>query len=298
MISEHWLHFTDSPRNPLIDPPRGTWLIGDPTVLAPCDGPDGSWHLFCNTITALHHYTSADGYEWTERGGPLFKGIRACVRRFEERFVLFYETFLRWRRRGVALRISTDLENWSEPQLLLEPSLPWEGLILPATTNPCWISGDFGHRLYFSAANIVLWDTFVIEPRHIGMAESDELQGPYRKRPLPILSPSRSDPYANLGAGAIKVYADGDRFVGFQNGVYRDPKGRSRSAIRVLESTDGIRWSPVGREPLIAPEPDGWKRGLVYQLDVVRFGNEHRLYYNARDGWRRARERIGVAISR
>lgn len=137
----------------------------------------------------------------------------------------------------------------------------------------------------------------MIEPRFIGMAESDSIEGPYRKRPEPILRPSAGDPYCNLGAGAMKVYAEGDGFVGFQNGIYRDAEGRSRSAIRVLDSGDGISWRSLDPKPILAPEASGWKRGLVYQLDVVRFRDEYRLYYNARDGWRRAKERIGVAIA-
>lgn len=139
--SRHWLEFRDSPRNPLIEPPSGTWLIGDPTVVVPAESPDGRWHLFCNTIKALHHYTSADGYQWVKQGGPLFRGIRACVRSHADRFWMFYESFLNLRRRGIALRESADLNNWSEPRLVLEPDLDWEGSILPVTGNPCLVSG-------------------------------------------------------------------------------------------------------------------------------------------------------------
>ncbi|MCX8072178.1 MAG: glycosyl hydrolase family 43 [Candidatus Binatia bacterium] len=292
-----YLCFRDHPANPIIEPPRGTWLIGDPTIVPPDDSPDSRWHLFCNTLTAIHHYVSDDGIHWQKQGGPLFRGIRGCVRRWEGRFFLFYETFLRWRRRGIAVRSSLDLRDWSAPRLLLEPEHAWEGTVLPATSNPCAVRGEFGFRLYYSAANVVLWDTWVVEPRYISVAEADHVQGPYRKLGRPILAPAAHDRYANLGAGAIKVYASGKSFLGFQNGIYRDDAGRSRSAIRVLQSADGIAWEAASPGPILAPTDHGWKRAFVYQLEVVRYRDEYRLYYNARDGWRRATERIGVAVA-
>jgi len=292
-----WLGFVDSPRNPLIGPPAGTWLIGDPTVLGPQETPDGRWHLYCNTITTLYHHRSADGYEW-EPLGPLWKGIRGCVRRVGERYWLFYESFLGGRRRGVAQRWSDDLRTWSEPTVVLQPDRTWEGLVLPATSNPCLVAGPFGYRLYYSAANIVLWDTFVIEPRYVGVAEADAVTGPFRKRPEPILAPDPHHPYRNRGAGALKVYWEDGLFVGLNNGIYRDAAGRSRSAILLLSSRDGFAWEAARPEPIVAPEADGWKRALVYQLDVVRRPGEYRLYYNARDGWRRGKEHIGVAVSK
>ena len=106
-----------------------------------------------------------------------------------------------------------------------------------------------------------------------------------------------SDPYRNRGAGAIKVIYDKDRglFYGFNNGIYLDGEGRTRSAILLLSSKDGLSWDYAWPEPIVAPEGDGWKRALVYQLDVKRVGDEMWMYYNARSGWRFGKERIGLA---
>ena len=46
------------------------------------------------------------------------------------------------------------------------------------------------------------------------------------------------------------------------------------------------------------PEGNGWKKALVYALDVARHERELRLYYNGRSGWFWGGERIGVALAR
>ena len=101
---------------------------------------------------------------------------------------------------------------------------------------------DGRYRLYFSAGIVFLGDLGFCEPRHIGVAHADRVTGPYVKAELPIISPSDNDPYLNRGAGAIKVIFDKGRglFYGFNNGIYRDPDGRTRSAILLLSSKDGL----------------------------------------------------------
>jgi hypothetical protein len=292
-----WLNFQDDGRNPLIEPPRGTWLLGDPSVLAPEQTPDGRWHLFANTVTGIRHFVSADGFAWQQEGPPVCKGIRACVRCIGDEYFLYYEHFRRLWHTVVALRRSRNLNAWSEPEFMLEPCFRWEGRLPRTNGNPCLVEASKGYRLYFSANVVVLWDTAVLEPRHIGVATAEHPAGPWRKHPTPLFSPDPTDPFMNLGAGAIKVYREGEEFIGLQNGIYRDQDGRSRSAIRLLRSEDGLAWRLVRAEPILQPEAGTWKHALVYALEVVRRKDEFRLYYNARDGWLIGRERIGVARS-
>ena len=63
----------------------------------------------------------------------------------------------------------------------------------------------------------------------------------------------------------------------------------------LLASDDGINFTEAPFNPIILPT-DGWKLGLVYQFDLVRFQNEMRLYYNARDGFENGIERIGCSV--
>jgi hypothetical protein len=109
-----------------------------------------------------------------------------------------------------------------------------------------------------------------------------------------------SDPWRNRGAGAIKVVYDEAKalYYGFNNGIYLDEEGRTRSAIMLMSSPDGLAWEQVYDRPIVGPGGDGWKKALVYQLDVARIGDEMWMYYNARSGWRVGRERIGLATCR
>jgi hypothetical protein len=92
-----------------------------------------------------------------------------------------------------------------------------------------------------------------------------------------------------------------DGWIGLQNKIYRDASGRSRSAIFLLRSQDGLAWAQARAEPLIAPGP-GWTSSHVYACDC-RFREEDGLwylYFNARDGWKvsEGRERIGRIVGR
>lgn len=283
----------DHPANPLIEPPRPEWMIADPTVVVPESSPEGRWHLFANSLLGIHHYVSDDGVAWTRRGGRLFPGLRPYVF-VEEGYWLLYERFLSARRTAVVVRHSPDLERWGPPRTLLEPTFPWEGRWFRTNGNPCLVRRGKDYFLYYSAGTVFLWDCLYPEPRYVGLARARNLLGPYGKEPRPLLSPDPREPYRNLGAGAIKVVRVGGTWYGFNNGIYRDAEGRSRSAVLLLESGDGIRWRKVLPEPILSPA-EGWKRAFVYALDVRKSAGTWHLYYNARDGWFRGSERIGLA---
>jgi hypothetical protein len=169
--SPEWSAFRDYPGNPLIEPHWPEWIIADPTVLPPELTPDGRWHLFANGLRGIYHFTSADGLAWTRGSHSLFGGMRPCVRRIGDRFLLFYEHYLSLRRSVVELRTSSDLVTWSTPRIVLEPSMAWEGRIPAVTGNPCLVEGRSGFLLYYSAGAVFLRDCLFIEPRYIGVAE-------------------------------------------------------------------------------------------------------------------------------
>ncbi len=290
-------HWTDHPDNPLVEPPRPEILLGDPAVVLPADAPDGRWHMFANTMLGIHHFTSGNGIRWL-RCGKVGPGWRAFILEDSGLFHMYYEVFtIPQIRSHVELRVSEDLWEWRDRGTVLEPGLPWEGTVAHNCGNPCVLKLEDGYRMYFSAGVVFLRDLGFCEPLHIGVAHAESPAGPWEKRAEPLISPSADDPWRNRGAGAIKVIRDDERqsFYGFNNGIYSDREGRTRSAILLLASADGLDWEQVYPEPIVSPGGDGWKKALVYQLDVKRVGDEMWMYYNARSGWRFGRERIGLA---
>lgn len=292
--------WSQHPDNPLISPQWPEWLLGDPVVVAPEESPDGRWHMFLNTILWLYRYTSDDGIKW-RRASRVCHGMRAFVLKDDDEFLLFYELiYTPWLSR-IAVRRSTDLVKWSAPKALLSASLPWEKRRgVRVMSCPCVVKDGGIYRMYYSAGQVFLSDLGFPEPMFIGVAESESVDGPWIKRETPLFGPEADNPLRSLGAGAIKVYRDeaNNRWIGFNNGIYNDEKGRSRSSIKLLTSADGIEWEDPLGAPVVAPDK-GWRKALVYQLCMVeRPDGEVWLYYNSRDGWRVGTERIGLEIGR
>ena len=300
---ERW---KDLPENPLIGPPHGD-VVGDPQVLLPGEHDD-MWHMFAHGKGYIYHFVSTDGVRWELAGEWNWEASPCFLMRWEEGWLLFYgrvEGIGGTAVVSIVVRTSEDLVNWSDPAELLRPELDWE-LEGPSrwreVRNPCVVrisAGSF--RLYYSGGTVLLEDTGYEEPKYISFATAPSPLGPYRKLGYPIIGPSPDVPYRNLGAGAIKVYRRGDIYIGFNNGIYRDEEGRSRSAICLVGSEDGIRWEDAPFNPIIPPTKS-WKGAFVYQLDakfVKEDGKEKiLLYYNARDGWRGGIERIGCSAAR
>jgi hypothetical protein len=294
-------------RNPLLRPPFPSPILADPTFLPPASTPDGRWHLFAHSLFGIHHHVSPDGVVWRRRERLCGNALRAFLYQEDGRYYLLYERcrlMLSIRRSGwfsqIELRISPDLERWSPPSVLLRPTLAWhaEPGRGAAVGNPCVLRVNGRYRLYYSAGLVRLADCGFDEPRYIGIAEADALAAPFTPHPRPLLSPDPDDPFANLGAGSLKVLAVEDGFVGFQNGIYWDARaGHSGSAVRLLSSRDGLGFAPAG-EPFLRPG-SGWMRSHVYAVDVRRVGDALHLYFNARSGWHwlTGREAIGRATA-
>jgi hypothetical protein len=188
-----------------------------------------------------------------------------------------------------------------------------------AVSNPCVVeAGSGGHdgdapewRMYFSASLSWIDDCGFTEPRYIALARGASPAGPFVPDRSPIIDPADAHPSGDdsignkpsgvLGAGSMKVVRMDDGWIGLQNRIYRDSSGRSRSAIFVLRSEDGLSWRPASKAPLVAPG-NGWTSSHVYACDC-RFREADGLwylYFNARDGWTIAegKERIGRMVGR
>jgi len=294
-----WLfQWVDLPQNPLIEAPeKGDW-VADPTVVTAKESPDGKWHLFCSG-RGIKHFISDDGFKWIYQGLALQEGYSPFLFKDDGTFWLFYQVGVgRQRETAIACRSSKDLQSWSERKIILVGEKEWERGIYgePYVRNPCILKVDGEYWLYYSGGYIISPDTEYEEPSFVCLARSKQLLGPYEKHMHPIIYPSLSDRWRNLGAGAMKVYKLGEIFVGFNNGIYWGEDLHSHSAIHVLLSKDGIKWFDAPQNPIMAPTGEGWKKSHVYQLDCKVVGSEIWMFYNARDGWTGATERIGLAI--
>jgi hypothetical protein len=300
------------PARPLIGPPPPSPIVADPTFLPPDLTPDGRWHLYAHSVLGIHHFVSGDGAAWrrAERVARnamrpfLFQDVGGYLLFFErvlDRFPLAFLPGRRWRSRIEAMR-SPDLRRWDDPVPVLEPSLDWhrDASLGEAVSNPCLVAAGGGFRLYYSAGLVPLADCGFNEPRWIGMAEAERPTGPFRPLTHPLLGPEPAEPFANLAAGAIKVIRAADGWVGFQNGISWDPAARrSSSQILLRESPDGLEWTSLRAEPVLAPSA-GWMAGHVYALDVREHDGRPVLFFNARSAapWWRGVERIGRMVAR
>lgn len=294
----------DLKENPLISP-VGT-VIGDPQVLVPGEYDD-CWHMYVWGDRAkgwergggcIYHYDSRDGINWRliETITSFGKSCGLVYLYKEDIWYMLYTKYTSFYN-IICVRSSEDLVDWSEETALIIPDLSWE-IEGPKcqVRNPCLIKVDNIYRLYYSGGTIWLDDCGYEEPKYISFAESENILGPYKKYGEPIICPEQELSYRNFGAGAIKVFEWENQFLGFYNGIYKDREGRSRSAICIAVSSDGKDWIEAPFNPIIPPT-EGWKKALVYQLDVVfDYQGETRIYYNARDGWKEGKERIGASV--
>lgn len=296
-ILKKWQNWIDYKDNPLIKPKAPEWIIADPTFLYKDQTPDGKWHLFAHGILfGIYHFISNDGLRWINTNYKIDSGMRPFLFRENDVYYLLYEKMLNTFKSVIILRESTDLFKWSKPKIILTPSLPWEGGLSRTNGNPCLIKIKDTYQLYYSAGSVFLKDCLFAEPKYIGLAESKNIRGPYKKLNRPIIKPSKNM-YRNFGAGAIKViFLESENlWIGFNNGIYIDNHGKSRSSIILMHSKDGINWNDSFKKPILFPTM-GWKRSLVYQLDVRKVKSTYWLYYNARAGWAIGVEKIGLAI--
>ena len=289
----------DLPENPLITPVNSNTpgaVAGDPQILLPGEF-DEQWHMFLTGNGHFYRYDSPDGLKWNFIYDKEWAGGPCCITSDGKRWLVYYTFYTEGKFSCVInARTSDDLIQWSEPFDIIHPEFTWEmeGERIQVR-NPCLVRlSEKRYRLYYSGGTVWMHDMNFEEPKYIGFAESDNVLGPFRKHEEPVLIPDKSLWYRNYGAGAMRVYGFGDNFLGIADCIYIDEENRSRSALNVLLSEDGISWHDASYNPIIQPG-EAWKKAMVYQLDLVFFQKKLWLFYNARDGWDDGMEQIGAS---
>jgi hypothetical protein len=300
-------------KNPIVRHRGLSMVVADPSVIPPEVSRDGLCHMFCHTFFGIDRYESRDMLHFTFKGTVVKDAMRPNINYTDGKYVLYYERTQRFLRKVVTLLgagwaseiyavTSEDLIEWSTPQRILKFSKPFEasGKLGYSLSNPFLIKIDGNYRLYYSCGLTYLKDCGFSEPTHINFASATEALGDFVKNAAPIISPDADKKYINLCSGCIKVYKLKDCYIGLQNGIYSDG-GKSKSAIWLLRSQDGISFEPVKPliEPQVAKDNNRWMAQYVYACDLQYTNGKLYLYFNARNAsnYLEGRENIGVAIA-
>ena len=307
LVTYRWHDESDAP---LIHHPRFSPIIADPAVVPPESSPDGLWHLFAHSAWGIHHYLSPDGRSWRDRGIAVRRAMRPWVLLDAGAWHLVYERplvlglaatvipGLQWRSR-IEMRTSTDLLHWGRPRTLLEPSLEWSRStgLGAAVSCPCLVRSGGRFLLYYSAGLVRVPDCGFNEPRFIGLAEADNVEGPYVSFPEPLLSPGTGHAGGQPEPRVAPRAPPGRRLGGIRERHLLRLRGEQvRPPPPAFRGW--IHWDPASARPIVSPGI-GWKRSHVYAgCPVVRENGQVYLYYNGRDDWplARGRENIGLAI--
>lgn len=288
--------FTVSVQSPVIKPFDGSFIVADPSVLTPDNCHDGMWHMFFHTNLGVYHFVSGDGVHFEKKQKVVKRAMRPNINYVGGRYYLFYErtrtllanalnvvNAVRWKSE-IYVTESDDLENWSEPRLVLGNTKEFEKSHRgTALSNPFLLQKESTSRLYYSCGMTYIDDCGFCEPTHISYAESQHITDGYVSAEKPLISPDKKNPYLNLCSGCLKVYELKDGYIGLQNGIF-EKDGKSHSAIFLMTSDDGLdfRFEKMLIEPCVIDGKD-WMKQFVYASHLVRYENKLRIYFNARN---------------
>lgn len=299
--------------NPIVKH-RGLSLIAaDPSLITASRSHDGLNHLFCHSFFGVEHYISDDMFHFVYKNTVIKDAMRANINYIDGAYILYFEKTQPLLKKAFTLLgsgwaseiyavVSKDLVTWTAPEKILQYNKPYEksGKLGYSLSNPFLIKIDGNYRLYYSCGLTFIKDCGFSEPTYINFASATAPLGDFVKNAAPIISPDENQKYINICSGCIKVYKLNDCYIGLQNGIYSE-NGKSKSAIWLLRSDDGISFLPVKAilEPQIAADGSRWMAQYVYACDFKCSDNKLYLYFNARNTANlvNGRESIGVAVA-
>ncbi|CAL1165681.1 unnamed protein product [Cladocopium goreaui] len=308
----------DWAKNPIIQPPSIlNWIVGDPTVQRIGD----EIHMWTNGALAnIQHYV-ADAKDPTN-----FKQLNDSIQGFgtvrpyayldeaNNKVILFYEKYeFPYIFASKMMAAEAEIGKWEFTNYtkILESELTWEKFGEKRVGNPFVFYNKVKGKywLYYSASMIKLTDADVDEPMNLGLAEADNVMGPYTRvvtEPLEI--PSGFPGLFIKGHGSLKMVkspeadltCDGVGVAVCNRLTFNPATNQTGSTLSMLRTTDGgLSWQPVVTE-FIGPtlQEGSWKEAFVYGFDTLMDPNDASsmlIYYNARNGWKDATEQVGVS---
>ena len=106
----------------------------------------------------------------------------------------------------------------------------------------------------------------------------------------PVLDRGAAGAWDELGVQTRSVLWDGGRFL-----LYYQGANASATGIGIAESADGLNWTRLAGNPVLAPgAPGEWDSGVITAPDVIKDGSSYKMWFSGFDGssWR-----IGFATS-
>jgi hypothetical protein len=287
-----WYPFSDEP---LI---QGLWYVprlSSVVFLFPEESVDEKWHLFAHSYLGIQHFQSTSGIVWEPVGliqvrgkyPHLYyeKGIYHLVYERHGHRIPFVENIKRKRPQRVVgshieLRSSADLVVWSEPRVILQADQMKSADAYrkkPTLSHPQLVPVEGGYRLYVGTSKK---GKDPQSTRYVCSAFSPTIDGVYEPEgDTPIIEAEPNDQWRNLAAGRVSFYKGDNIYVALQNGRYWDPqKQKEGSAISLLQSKDGLKWTRCSSEPILVPSDRGWAMDHIISCDV-RYKEDESCWY-------------------
>ena len=294
----------DYAHNPILHATNiGEWILGDPTVLR----VNNTIHLWANEIFhGITHYVAnaSTPYRFikAERSVWMPGSVRAFAMFNEDKsgILLFYEQYQPpfFEKSHIRFIETTSTINdlsfkWTPSKDVIWPKLDWETQNGARVGNPFVMFHKQSNkwRLFYSASNIFLSDSDIKEPKYIGLYTSVSPYGPWiRASNMPVQINNKG--YDTIGFGSIKQFHN----ITLCNRITLHNGSTGSTISELVEvGNSGLVWRVV--RTFIAPtlEQGSWKESYVYGFDLIAYDDHWLIYYNARNGWKSAKETIGVS---
>ncbi|MEP0822937.1 MAG: family 43 glycosylhydrolase [Ignavibacterium sp.] len=134
----------------------------------------------------------------------------------------------------------------------------------------------------------------------VGLAWSNDLLH-WEKDPMSPIFTGSGVPGAPDEAGAAGpfIWLEGGTYYLFYFGVTGKGYEKGVKTLNLATSRDLVHWKRYGKNPVIRPSGDGWRRDAIWHPNIVRRGDTYYLFFNASGAYRGlVEEFIGYATSR
>ena len=131
-----------------------------------------------------------------------------------------------------------------------------------------------------------------------------QTEGPYRINHEPLIEIEPDSKYRNLAVGSVRIVPCSDGMAGLECAFFYDrEKNKSSSALLLLTSEDGLKWS----EPKLIQKcaEDGWAGRYITSVDLRYMDNEDTwyCYYSANNivkekGIKYVKESLGLLLGK